>query len=463
MSERSIPRFAKGAGFYLSESVIIYVMFDNLFPPTFTILGFIWKHFLLWGWVITPVLLGPFLWSSWLYYIRIRTMRKFKWQVLEFRLPPDVEKSPLAMEQVLSILQSTYFKGGWWKRYVEGRVQEWFSLEITSFEGELHLYIRTLAQFRNLVEAAIYAQYPQAEIFDAEDYTANVPVYIPNETHNLFGCEYKLAREDAYPIRTYKDFEFKTEGSKAGESNVSIVDPLAGIVETMTRLKRGEQAWIQIGIRPTDDAWKNIGVELALKLVGRPKKETPKGSYVLALLKKELSDYASGALQAPFKTPEYEEFQWGSPKSDKPHSLMQFLTTGEKEIIEGVERKISKVAFETVIRVVYIATNEAYNIPSFFQVASGFNQFSTQNLNAIKRDGITLTAARFPFKKTREMQKKRWLLYKYRLRYRPQTMFIMNIEELASLFHFPGRVVMAPTLPRVQAKKGEPPAGLPGY
>lgn len=438
-------------------------MVQNPFALPLLVFGYIWKYFLLWGWVFTPVLLAPFLWSAWVYYIRIRTLKKFKWQMLEFRLPPDVEKSPLAMEQVLAILQSTYFKGSWWKRYVEGRVQEWFSLEITSFEGELHFYIRTLAHFRNLVEAAIYAQYPQAEIFDAEDYTANVPRLIPNETHNLFGCEYKLARENGYPIRTYKDFELKTEVSKEGGSNIALVDPLAGITETLTRLKRGEQAWIQIGIRPADDKWKNLAMETVLKLVGRPKKEMPQGSYTLALLKKELTDYATGALQAPFKTPEFEDFQWGPPKSDKPHSLMQFLTSGEKEIIEGIERKVGKVGFDTVIRVVYIATHEAYTIPTFFQVASGFNQFNTQHLNAIKRDGKTITAAKFPFKKMKETQKKKWLLYQYRIRGRPKTMFIMNIEELASLFHFPGRVVMAPSLPRVQAKKGEPPAGLPGY
>ncbi|MDP3764268.1 MAG: hypothetical protein Q8Q95_01465 [bacterium] len=438
-------------------------MIQNPFSLMFDVLGIVWHHIWLWGWVFLPILLAPFLWDAWLYYIRIRTMKKFKWEMLEFRLPPDVEKSPLAMEQVLAIIQSTLFKGSWWKRYVEGRVQEWFSLEITSFEGELHFYIRTLNQFRNLVEAAIYAQYPQAEIFDAEDYTANVPMIIPNETHNLFGSEFRLGREDGYPIRTYKDFELKTETSKEGGSNIALVDPLAGITETLTRLKKGEQGWIQIAIRPTDDTWKNLAMETVLKLVGRPKKEVPQGSYMLALLKKELSDYAKGAVQAPFKTPEFEPFEWGTPKSDKPHSLMQFLTSGEKEIIEAIERKIAKVAFETVIRVVYIATKDAFYIPNFFHISSGFNQFSTQNLNAIKRNNATLTAGRFPFKKMKEAQKKKWLLYQYRIRGRPKVMSVMNIEELATVFHFPGRVVMAPSLPRVQAKKGEPPAGLPSY
>ena len=376
--------------------------------------------------------------------------------MLEIKFPPEVEKTPLAMEQVLAILHSTLFKGAWWKRYIEGRVQEWFSLEMTTFEGELHFYIRSLAHFRNLVEAAIYAQYPQAEIYEVEDYVNNVPMIIPNDTHDLFGSEYKLARDDGYPIRTYESFEFESYEGKAN------VDPLAGIIEAMSKLGKGEQAWIQIGIRPTDDSWKKAGEKIVLKLAGRAEKVEDK-SYVMALLKKEVEDYAKGAVQAPFKTPEFDPFEFGEKKDGKLHSLMQFLTTGEKEIIEAIEKNIAKVGFETVIRVVYIATKEAYTIPNFFQVASGFNQFSTQNMNSFKRDATTLTAAKFPFKKRREMQKKRWLLFKYRMRFRPAKMIVLNIEELASIFHPPGRIVMAPTTPRIQAKKGEPPAGLPTY
>ena len=37
----------------------------------------------------------------------------------------------------------------------------------------------------------------------------------------------------------------------------------------------------------------------------------------------------------------------------------------------------------------------------------------------------------------------------------------MNIEELATIYHFPGDIASTPTLSRVEAKKGEPPANLP--
>ncbi len=43
--------------------------------------------------------------------------------------------------------------------------------------------------------------------------------------------------------------------------------------------------------------------------------------------------------------------------------------------------------------------------------------------------------------------------------YRPQ--MILNVEELATIFHLPGKEVSSPTIARVEAKKSEPPANLP--
>ncbi len=410
-----------------------------------------------WWWIVGPLMFGPMLWDSFQYYKRVQTLISFKWQLIEIIIPPEVEKTPLAMEQFFAVIQSALFKGSWWRRYMKGRVQEWFSAEIVSLGGELHFYIRLVDQYRNQVESAIYAQYPQAEIYDVEDYTKNVPLEVPNETHNLFGAEFGLAKDSAYPIRTYHDFEFETDEGKGN------IDPIAAVTETMTKLKDGEQFWIQIGIKPTDDGWKKKGDELVAKLLGKPKKAAPPGSYVLARLGKELGDLASGVTQAPFKTPEYEEFKFGAAKSDGPASLMQYLSTGEKEIIEGIEKKISKVGFETIIRVIYIARKEVFYVPNFFSVVGAWRQLGTQHLNAIKWNGATITVGKFPFAKSKETFKKKWLLYKYRLRYKGDRSFVLNIEELATLFHFPGRYVATPTMPRSQAKKGEPPMGLPTY
>ena len=40
-------------------------------------------------------------------------------------------------------------------------------------------------------------------------------------------------------------------------------------------------------------------------------------------------------------------------------------------------------------------------------------------------------------------------------------LFVLNTEELATIYHFPGSVAKTPTISRIESKKGEPPTALP--
>ena len=42
-----------------------------------------------------------------------------------------------------------------------------------------------------------------------------------------------------------------------------------------------------------------------------------------------------------------------------------------------------------------------------------------------------------------------------------QNSFILNAEELATIYHFPGNVSVTPTLSKIASKKSEPPSNLP--
>jgi len=39
--------------------------------------------------------------------------------------------------------------------------------------------------------------------------------------------------------------------------------------------------------------------------------------------------------------------------------------------------------------------------------------------------------------------------------------FVLNVEEIASLWHFPGQILKVPTLERVESKEASPPTNLP--
>jgi hypothetical protein len=69
-------------------------------------------------------------------------------------------------------------------------------------------------------------------------------------------------------------------------------------------------------------------------------------------------------------------------------------------------------------------------------------------------------------KKKREAGKKTKILDAFRQRsyfYMPydRKAFVLNTEELPTIFHFPGRVAETPTFGRIEAKKGEAPTDLP--
>jgi hypothetical protein len=403
-------------------------------------------------WVVIPIILFAVFWRSYLWYIRRRYVSNFQWVLLRLTVPQEVVKTPLAMEQVFAGLHGELFKGGWYVRYIQGRKQEWYSVEIVSIGGKVAFYIRIPALFRNIVESSIYAQYPDAEISEAEDYTFNVPHSLPNKEFDIFGTEFVLAKPSAYPIRTYADFAFET---KDGKGNV---DPFAAIIEALSRLREGEQIWLQMRITALDDEWKKEGDEILGKMLGR--EHSRKRSAILDFVSREAGAYARGLPQAPFGplSPAEEE-----RAGETGPSAVSKLTPGERDVVEAVERKLSKVGFEVSMRGVYIAPREIHNIRIFFSVAGMYRQFSTQHLNAFKYNGDATTFVLWPFREQRERYRKKRLLHRYREREHGLRHFILNIEELATVFHFPGSIVSIPALPRIPTKKAEAPPNLPTY
>ena len=144
--------------------------------------------------------------AFWLHYVRANFISGIEWVLLEIVPPRDVLRSPKAMELFITNALYHMSKKGALESYWQGAVWFWFSLEIASIEGQVHFYVRTPSRIKSLIETQMYAQFPQAQIKVVEDYTLVVDKISANSTWNLWGCEFKLARPDAYPIKTYVDF-----------------------------------------------------------------------------------------------------------------------------------------------------------------------------------------------------------------------------------------------------------------
>ena len=393
-----------------------------------------------------PIWIFNILFDVYMKYIHIRFLKNTKFVLLELKVPKDVIKTPKSMENIFATFHATRmsvteFK----KKYIKGETQLWLSLEIVGNGGGISFYIRTPEQFRNLIEAQIYAQYPSAEITEVSDYIDFMPKDVPNKYFDCWGADFGLAKEPAYPIRTYEFFEEVKEEKR--------IDPLSSIVETMSKLKGDQKIWFQILIKYSDDEWKKKGDEIVNKLAGKkgPPKETTFGQFV--------GEFTVNLIKAPVVLPEWS---FGGENKDEGTSKVSHLTQGEKDIIEAIQDKTAKLGFESFIRFLYIDRRETFNRQNINSVMGALQQFNTQNLNALKLYKPSSCSAKPPLKPQKEFLKKRLLYVAYRLRmFNPGIKAILNTEELATLYHFPITTVEAPFLQRIGAKKGEAPINLP--
>jgi len=408
----------------------------------------------------------PFLlWKPFLYFWRWWRVEEFlkrqKMILLEIKIPEESLKPIRAMETVMAGLWQGFYDppGLWMEKWWDGKIIMGLSFETVSIGGETHFYIRIPDYRRDTLETCIYSQYPEAEITIAEDYTRNVPQDIPNKDWDLWAIDYRLFNPDPYPIKTYTQFE--TEAEREEEKRV---DPVAMLLEWLAKVRPGEQFWLQIQATPISESWAEPffkeGEVLKEKLSKRPEKPKPK-----PMIQEAAEILITGKPAEEKKVPEFELI---APELR--------LTPGEKEIITGVERKISKPPFQTSIRWIWLGKREVWFKGNLRLGLAFLGHYVTENMNAPFPYGGTITkvVSRPPFNildARRVYLRKRKILRLYRERFRPlfprigdrkTGTFILNTEELASIYHFPSRVVApAPGVPRVEAKKEAAPPELP--
>ncbi len=401
--------------------------------------------------VLSPILV-TMAWNLWLSYVQTDFSRNLKWVLLEVRPPKDVFKSPLAMELVLGSVFQTGGTGTWFDKYWKGGLRAYFSLEIVSTEGAVHFYIRTQKKFQKLIESQIYAQYPQAEVFEVPDYTDIFPEF--NKKMGLWGTNLILTKDDPYPIKTYIDYGLdRAIGSLAEEERI---DPITPTLEFMGSVGAGEHIWFQIIVRAATDRFtvKEKGEEVD------GKKWTDKAKEII----KELND----------KLVEKDE-------EGKVINNRRF-TKGELAVIESIERNANKLGFDAGIRAMYLTEEGKFNPDRIAGLTGMLKQYGASDFNGFKLSGQTSFDLPWQDVTGNKIIKKKedlFLDYKDRayfygsfdfkkpLKYfthpnkSGEKPFILSAEELATLFHLPGRVAETPTFERIESKKSDAPLNLP--
>lgn len=394
--------------------------------------------------VVLAVILAMFLWPLWLRYIRAKFFLSLKYTVLEIKLPKDTFKSPLAMEVFLQSLHNTA-DGSAFAQYWKGETRPWYALEIVSIEGKVKFFIWTEDRRKGGVISALYSQFPGVEVHENGDYAQSV--HFDPKTMKIVGVEFKFTKKDPYPIKTYVDYGLDKDPKEEFK-----IDPLTPMLEFLGSVGPNQQIWLQILIRAhkddqpkpghwfmRHDSWQDGALKLVNELMIR---------------------------DAKTKGIKEENKKEGEIFLDIPR-----FSKGEQNVIEAIERSVTKQPFDVGIRALYIGKSDVFNkIFGVGGIVGNMKHFNSESLNGFKPNSdrwhSKISDPWQDYKDTRRNRYSADALAMYKRRsyfYAPHeaTPLVMNTEELATIYHFPGSVAATPTLERLPSKKTEAPSNLP--
>lgn len=410
-------------------------------------LPFFWRGLIL----VLPLVLLRECWNEWVSYIRKSFINSLKWTLLEIKTPQTVDRSPEAMELFLNALYQTSGTSTWTNLWWAGKVRTWFSLEIVSIEGNVYFFIHCEKKFKDYIASQVYAFYPEAEVSEVDDYTRYVPPLSKESGWGLYGFEFALndKKPEALPIKTYKEFELDRQ---VGLLDNQKFDPISSTIEFLANMKPGEQIWIQILVRGATarhakdgETWKTQSWD-------------DKAAAQIIKYEKDLQEKYKKAF-AEIKTDE---------------RFLKSMSQAESRVYEAMQRNVSKNQFDTGIRALYLAQSNRFNADNIGGLGALFKLYGTgmyNNFGVIDDTSKDYMWDNFMDLKVQGMREEMFQAYVRRSWFYwphdenhsevPRRQSIMSTEELATIFHFPGKEVSAPSFERVTAKKAEPPANLP--
>ncbi len=435
-------------------------IFQGIFPNVGDLLRTTASFFLYGGWVLVVLVTVRILFWLYMGEIQHQFIHSQEWIFLNIKVPKENLVSTLAVESIFAQMHALHTGITFAQKYVEGKDQLWYSLEIISMGGKISFLIMCPKKTRDLVEAAFYAQYPTAEITQVEDYMENINYDPETSSFDIWGCEYKLLADDVIPIKTYKDFEHPVAEEK-------VIDPLASHFEALSKIGPHEFYGVQIIIQPLgDNEWQPKGESKVKELIGEAvAHEASWSDFFLAPLNAFANFSFKDALLGGGHGHGHDE--------KGPKNNWQSMTDMEKERVNLIQRKIGKPGYRTKIRHLYIAPKDKYDGSKKSVVIGSYRPLGSANTNTFKPDTkLTWTSLEYHISPTLEKpyieweEKRRKVMmfkgYKNRDVHIGNPMFVMNVEELATLYHFPiSTTAAAVPIERTESKKASAPINLP--
>lgn len=417
-------------GWGLISAFLVLIVFFLLFAPEQTIANFALLIFLSPLWL--PFVVCRFALFSYVKFRRIKWASEQPTVLLEIRVPQDNPKGPAAMEAVFTSLHLGPGEGTWFKKFYWGRTRPWYSFEIGVIKGKVRFFVWTRKSYRRAVENYIYAQYPEVELIETEDYSR---AYDPSHgPYKMFACDYNHTKASPIPMKSYVQHGLNRQDLSLRDE----VDPFAQMIEFLGSISADEQVWIQFIIRLT-------------KTERYRGKKTPSGGkYSWREEGREILEKMKKAALSPSGFP--------------------MPTDTNMELMSAIERNIGKPGFDVGVRAIYSGPIDKYTTANPF-IANIFKSFNSEMYNGIMPNTQTFSEKYndYPWediggrRQARDMHEA-VMVYRLRSFFHPPyrgDFFVMSSEELATLFHIPTRAVMSASLNRKPQVTRRAPPNIP--
>ena len=301
------------------------------------------------------------------------------------------------MEQLYTIFSSMVEKGKW--RVFEFG-QPYLVWEIAYVDNEIRFYAAVPSRYRETLIRAVHAVSPEAVVEPVQDYN----IFPSKEEAGGVAAAYVMtSRNSILPIKTYQTLD---------------VDPLNELGTHFSKLNPGENAVMQVLMRPSPKKFN----KLALKV-------TKKMQTGLSFEK---------AYHQAVKS-------WLMPLKIKHEKVNATMTPQDQEVIKAIENHAAKPNFEVNIRLMVAAPDQTKAEAILGDFESAFTQFNLPQLNSFSesREKIKELAYEFSFRLFDENKK-----------------IVLSSEELASIYHLPHAGLKVPKIKWLKARSAPAPWGM---
>jgi len=361
------------------------------------------------------------------FFVRLFSVDKayFDHQIFLIRLPKEKPKdenkdtSLLQMREEIAKGETIFASIGGLKAqrgftaWLLGR-NDHFAFEIVASRNKIAFYAAAPKSLARYLEQQITAHYPEAVVEEIEDYNAF------GMNGQIASAYLKTRKSFVLPLRTYQKIE---------------VDPLNSLINIMSKLDKDESIAVQYVVRSAYGRWHRKVRRIVRRI--QEKNSVRAGIRTAAIWRRvffEIGDIFGAIFES-------------NNKNKKEHQV-KHLSAVEEETLKSIEQKNLRAGLDVNLRMIVSSASKERSASYLENVASVFTEFNNYSY------GNTFSRA---IKKNQDRQIKDFI----HRRFREDRSFLLNTEELTSVFHLPLKHVETPNILWLTAKNAPAPADVP--